>query len=206
MDLSAQLQLPRCPHCGVFRPTLDQLTSHLETRNHNATNPRHWRVYFCRGCGGVVTAAAVATGDPNRAQVIEHYPAVTSIEADLPERAHAFLTQAVEAVRTPAGAVMLAASAVDAMLKAKGYKDGSLYARIGKAAADHLITADMAEWAHEVRLDANDQRHADENAALPIEADARRSVDFARALGLFMFTLPARVRAGRAAAKGEKPA
>ena len=67
----------------------------------------------------------------------------------------------------PAGAVMLAASSVDAMLKEKGYNEGSLYARIGQARDDHLITADMAEWAHEVRLDANDQRHADEAAALP---------------------------------------
>ena len=51
---------------------------------------------------------------------------------------------------------MLAASAVDSMLKEKGYKDGSLYKRIEQAAGDHLITAEMASWAHEVRLDAND--------------------------------------------------
>lgn len=51
---------------------------------------------------------------------------------------------------------MLAASAVDALLKLKGYTAGSLYARIEKAAEDHVITQDMAKWAHEVRLDAND--------------------------------------------------
>ena len=62
---------------------------------------------------------------------------------------------------------MLAASAVDAMLKVKGYKDGSLYQRIKDAAAGHIITADMATWAHQVRLDANDQRHADESASIP---------------------------------------
>ncbi len=91
---------------------------------------------------------------------------------------------------------MLAASAVDAMLKAKGFKDGSLYSRIDKSVAAHLLTAEMGKWAHQVRLEANDQRHADEAASLPTAEDARRSVDFARALASFLFVLPARVSRG----------
>ena len=43
------------------------------------------------------------------------------------------------------------------MLKAKDYTEGSLYSRIDKAVEDRLITKEMAAWAHEVRLDANDQ-------------------------------------------------
>jgi hypothetical protein len=108
-----------------------------------------------------------------------------------------FLTQALDAMHTPSGAVMLAASSVDAMLKAKGYKEGVLNSRIIKAAADNLITAEMAEWAHEVRLDANDQRHADEDAPLPTEADARKSIEFAKALAEFLFVLPDMVTRGR---------
>ena len=61
----------------------------------------------------------------------------------------------------------------------------------------------MEEWAHEVRLDANEQRHADEkgldeqDAPLPNWADADKSIAFAKALGEFMFVLPAKVRRGR---------
>ena len=91
---------------------------------------------------------------------------------------------------------MLAASAVDAMLKHKGYKDGSLYQRIEDAAADHIITEDMATWAHQVRLDANDQRHADESAQFPTTEEAQRSLDFAMALAEILFVLPARVTRG----------
>jgi hypothetical protein len=91
---------------------------------------------------------------------------------------------------------MLTASSVDAMLKSKGYVDGSLYSRIDKAAVDHLITEGMAEWAHQVRLDANDERHADHDAPLPTEADARRSIAFVEALAQFLFILPAMIRAG----------
>lgn len=92
---------------------------------------------------------------------------------------------------------MLAASSVDSMLKAKGYADGTLYARIEKAMKDHVITEDMAAWAHEVRLDANDQRHADEVAALPSMDDAQRVIDFTMALAELLFVLPSRITRGR---------
>ena len=92
---------------------------------------------------------------------------------------------------------MLAASAVDAMLKEKGYRDGNLNGRIKKAAENHLITEEMAIWAHEIRLDANDQRHADESAPLPSEVDASKVIEFASALAQFLFVLPARVQRGR---------
>ena len=92
---------------------------------------------------------------------------------------------------------MLAASSLDSMLKAKGYTDGSLYTRIDKAAADHIITEEMAAWAHEVRLDANDQRHADDSADLPKPNDANKAIEFAQALAEFLFVLPARVARGR---------
>jgi hypothetical protein len=85
------------------------------------------------------------------------------------------------------------------MLKDKGYKEGSLNTRIDKAATDHLITAEMGAWAHDVRLDANDQRHADEAISLPSAADATKAIEFANALAQFLYVLPARVERGRKA-------
>ena len=108
-----------------------------------------------------------------------------------------YLLQAIESVHAPAGAVILAASAVDAMLKEKGYREGKLNSRIEQAKKDHLITEEMSAWAHEIRLDANDQRHADEEAALPTELDARKAIAFAQALAEFLYVLPARVKRGR---------
>lgn len=155
-------------------------------------------VYSCGRCGGLVVAAASQYGQP----VTEIHPSPQRIDDDLPPKAKAFLEQAVLSINAPAGAVMLAASSVDAMLKSSGYTEGSLYSRIEKAVADHLITAEMATWAHDVRLDANDHRHADENTDLPTTADAQRAIDFAKALGMFMFVLPARVTRGISEAKG----
>jgi hypothetical protein len=82
------------------------------------------------------------------------------------------------------------------MVKEKGYTSGSLYARIGEAATKHLITEEMAAWAHEFRLDANDQRHSDISNDLPSQDDANKAIEFAQGLA-FLFVLPARVARGR---------
>jgi hypothetical protein len=125
------------------------------------------------------------------------WPQLETVDAAVPSPARDYLEQAIESLHAPAGAVMLTASAIDAMLKEKGYQEGSLNSRIEKAEEKHLITKEMAAWAHEIRLDANDQRHADENATLPTESDAKKAVDFAQALAQFLFVLPARVERGR---------
>jgi hypothetical protein len=134
---------------------------------------------------------------PHNGDIAELWPAPQSVAEELPPRAKEYLSQAISSVHAPVGSIVAAASAVDAMLKNKGYREGSLYSRIDKAAADHLITAEMAAWAHEIRLEANDQRHADESAELPTAEDAVRVIEFARALGQFVFVLPARVERGR---------
>jgi hypothetical protein len=118
-------------------------------------------------------------------EVTQVFPDYRKVDDELPSDAKAYLEQAISSIHAPAGAVMLAASCVDAMLKEKGHLDGSLNSRIEQAAMDHLIMANMAAWAHEVRLDANDQRHADLNASLPSKEDAERIVDFASALANF---------------------
>lgn len=195
--MPTQLNLDRCPHCNVDTPTL-QFWNQQETQDFSRTIKRLWRFYQCMRCGNMVSAWAPG---PDH-DVSEMFPKSTTVEDALPPRAKEYLSQALNSLSSPSGAIMLAASSVDAMLKAKGLKDGSLYSRIDKAAATHLITQEMAAWAHEVRLDANDQRHDDESQPLPDGAAGRRAVDFVVALGQLMFVLPARVSRGIADAKG----
>ena len=105
-----------------------------------------------------------------------------------------------------------ASRSVDSMLKAKGYgddalikrgyKDPKLFHRIEAALADHLITQEMADWAHEVRLDANEQRHVDETVPDPTKDDAERTIKFAKALAEYLFVLPSMVTRGRAKITG----
>jgi len=189
--LQKNLSLDRCPHCSIARPHLNAVHS-VTTNDHSGALQRKWFFYVCVSCGGVVTAWAYGHSEP----VQEYFPALSQVDEAIPDKPREFLRQAKESMHAPAGAIMLAASAVDAMLKLKRYVDGSLYTRIEKAAADHLITQAMAKWAHQVRIDANDQRHADEASELPNEDDAKRVIAFTTALAEFLFVLPALVSRG----------
>ena len=149
-------------------------------------------------CGGFVMSMTPV----GRTFILSIWPEPASVSDTIPDRAREFLSQALASLHALAGAVILAASSVDSMLKAKGLKSGTLYTRIDEAATNHLITEEMKLWAHEVRLDANDQRHADESAPLPSEADAKKAIEFAQALAQFLFILPALVTRGRATPEG----
>ncbi|WP_445672444.1 DUF4145 domain-containing protein [Pseudomonas inefficax] len=190
------IHLDRCPHCAVAKPNLS-LQYRFPTTDANGGSARRWACYVCKTCGGVTLTVAFNSGKTANPEIIDMWPSSATVDAAIPERARAFLEQAISIVHAPSGAVMLAASSVDAMLKAIGLKEGNLHSRIKKAAEDHLITSEMAAWAHEVRLDANDQRHADEEAALPTTQDAERAIEFVRALAQFLFVLPSRVARGR---------
>ncbi len=89
------------------------------------------------------------------------------------------------------------------MLEAKGIKADSLFKQIKAAADQHIIIPEMVDWAHEIRLAANDERHPDEDDASA--EDAAACVDFALALGEALFVLPARVTRGRKRARHDKP-
>src|SRR6266536_6358331 len=105
-----------------------------ESQAHSSRNERFWAFYECRTCGGIVTAWGMCdAGD-----VIEMYPSAKQVDETIPNDAADYLQQALESIHAPAGAVMLTASAVDAMLKEKGYTEGVLDSRIKKAAQDHL--------------------------------------------------------------------
>lgn len=190
--LSNNLELHRCPHCRIDNPNLFQVHN-LETYNSQGQDRKFWMVYQCKRCGRLVTAASFSGYGR---EVIEYYPKFDSIDENIPSPARDYLVQAADSIHSAAGSVMLSASAIDSMLKVKGYEQGSLYERINKASEDHLITKEMATWAHKVRLDANDQRHADINAGLPSPKDAEHSLEFAKALAQFLFVLPSRIAKG----------
>ena len=197
--LLSNLILDRCPHCNIAHPNLVKIGNQIQTSHFIGGNKRRWQIYKCSTCGGLVLAAA----DEGNAKVIEMYPQPTLVDDAIPAKAATFLSQSINSINAPAGAVMLAASAVDAMLKDKGYKKGDLNSRINQAVIDHLITQDMAKWVHEIRLDANIQRHADDKEPLPTEKDAKKCVEFALSFAQFLFVLPARIQKGLKDATGK---
>jgi len=195
------LGLPKCPHCGVANPALEKKFE-CYYRGVASDKTRDWSIYFCRSCG-LLVAAGGPHGTGGVVDII--IPQSRSLDLAIPERPRRYLQEALDTLHAPSASIMVSASAVDALLKDCGLTKGSLYNRIDQAAKSHLITTGMAEWAHEVRLDANDERHADEHAVAPNSSDAQRCFDFALAVAEYLFVLPAKVARGRAKPSAPNP-
>ena len=122
----------------------------------------------------------------------------SALDTMLQERAKE-LTKESTKNRTDATAEQqLVTDELDAALqeKVKKLKKGSLKSRIDAAAEQHLITEDMKKWAHQVRLEANDSRHPEEDKALATQEEAEQCLEFTMALVEILFVLPYRVTRG----------
>lgn len=201
----------RCPHCGVARPTLEFKHSIYHSSSGQYSS-NHWLCYRCTSCGNPIQFLASVPDDMSgnlpeslvlRAVYSEQTIPAAALEDldDWPDRAATYYRQGLNAVGAPDAAVMVAGSSVDAMLKDKGYEEGSVYARINEAVEDRVLTPDMGEWAHSVRLAANNPRHADLSSPHATFDEAKAALEFVRSLGLFLYVLPAQVRRGKEQAK-----
>lgn len=195
--------IERCPQCGVSNPLLEkvgQAHRHYAKKGYDATE--YW--YFtcrCSKCRNHVLFYGYRK-DESKSEALDKieltitrsFPGLERAADELPPMAAKFYQQAIESKHAPDGALMLAASSIDAMLKDKGYQEGALYGRIKKANSDGLLTAEMAAWAHEIRLSANEPRHADETFSGATPEDAEQVLAFAKSLGEYLYVLPARVK------------
>lgn len=200
----------RCPQCYVANPLLEYQCAFFEEYN-GSEKSKVWVSYKCSSCQDLVAARITAkttlrTSDVRGLlQTSPHYipditiPSLRRVDQDLPERPRRYLEQAIQSLHAPDGAIMLAGSAIDAMLKLKNYTGGSVYARIEKAVEDHVLTEGMSEWAHSVRLESNKPRHADLEEPHATKDVAEQTIKFAQALGEFLFALPAKIERGKAA-------
>ncbi len=61
MKLEQNLNIKRCPYCGVDKPLMAAQWGN-QTTNHSGKNLRWWKVYQCQNCGGLLVATALADG------------------------------------------------------------------------------------------------------------------------------------------------
>jgi hypothetical protein len=192
------LGVKRCPHCLVAAPLLYQVWASpqnaIGTPRADGGKSTPWAAYLCSSCGGGVFAQAYGHSSNLEAEYI--YPKQKAANAEIPDVPRRYLQQAFDTLSSPDASAVMAGAAVDAMLKAMGYNEGSLYTRIDKALQDNLLTKGMAEWAHSVRLESNRPRHADTQEPHVSLEEAKQSVEFAEALGDFLFVLTAKIEKG----------
>lgn len=191
----------RCPHCSVANPVLvHQWSSKGPSQRSDGDRGEYWGAFRCTTCGSICLMRS--RGEPgSKFNIDAVFPPAKAAHEDIPEPARTFLQQAFETLHAPDAAAVMAGSAVDAMLKHHHYVEGTLYSRIDQALEANLLTKGMADWAHSVRLGSNRPRHADAQKPHVSREEAIQSVDFAEALGNFLFVLTARISRGIQAAK-----
>ena len=188
----------RCPRCGVSVPNLVEIEKFIKGPNH-----RVYRVLQCNRCHDCVLVQVETDAKkqlPHTWTIDNIYPEVSGVPSEFPERAKKYFEQALNSLVAPDGCVMLCGSAVDAMLKDKKLLDGSVYNRIDEAVKIGLLTAEMAEWAHAVRLGANRPRHADNEDPHVTPAEAENAIEYVKTLGHILYVLPKMVADGKASA------
>jgi Domain of unknown function (DUF4145) len=192
-------RIARCLHCGTGRP---QVAPKVQPQLHGI---RLWAVYTATCCGGLLFAVGPEGLNAINGPIETIYPDARSAAVEIPDPARRYLQQAFETLHAPDAAAVMAGSAVDAMLKHFDLIEGTVHKRIDQAVSQHILTPEMGKWAQQVRFVSNQPRHADtENPHVPPH-QAQQSVDFAEALGHYLFVLPSRVTRGiEAGAKADE--
>ena len=195
-----------CPHCGIrgvaFKIVFDNQASKVSDRLWNS-------LAICGRCSQGILASfdappgASPMGLLNAGRGYELRettisPTAPSTEAPdrTPERAANYYRQGMENLPNNFDAAgSMFRSALEAGLREK-FPDieGTLFERIERAAGQGGLTADLAEWAHQIRLDGNDAVHGGEQFS---KEDAECLHTFTELVFLYMFTLPGMLEEAR---------
>ena len=206
-----------CPHCGTKKVALA-----IQHEFKCVKHPSQWwdTLAICGQCSrGVLATFATPRNNPpiglingggGLAKLISISPERpdTNAPKHTPPNVSAFFKQGKENEASghwdAAGAMFR--KALDTGLKAKFpemNRSWSLKKRIEAAAADHRLTSELAEWAHQIRDLGNDAAHEEEPF---LEGEARDMAAFTDLVLQYMFTLPGALQAARqkteAAAEG----
>ena len=201
-----------CPHCKTRAVGFELVTS----RRTRARRFHRWdSLAICGYCArGVLahfetaenTSPEKLLGSNNRfkvkLQTIFPSPPSTGAPEYVPENVAEFYRQGMENL---SGAFDAAGSmfrkVLDTGLKAKfPHIKGKLQVRIEKAAEQHQLTPELAEWAHKIRLDGNDAAHEEEPFS---EEDAKTLQTFTELVLIYLFTLPGMMKEAQGDAQEE---
>lgn len=187
--------LSRCPHCNIHNPNITKIKDVLPFTilPYNMNTIR--AIYQCGSCDNLILAKGAAKGS-SQAPIQEILPPPRLPHPSLPEKVRTYLQQAMDTLTSPDASTVMSASAVDAMLKELDYEKGDIKTRLELAVSDGKLTQGMADWANHVRLEANNVRHADVNRPHLSKQDAENCLNFAEALGEFLFALPSKISVG----------
>lgn len=205
-----------CPHCSAQKSSFTVVAGTL----HPTDRTRYAAFGTCSSCHGPAAFdlktdigqnpfqySGNILGPKSPYYLVGAYPAppVIDIPTDLPATVQSAFEQAERAHQA---GIWDAAAGMYRKAMELGLKDHSpgidawkIEKRIDKMHAAGRITADIKDWAHELRLDGNDAMH--ETAADKETVEQMRA--FCRAIFTYLYTLPGQVKAARERRTASEP-
>jgi hypothetical protein len=192
------LPLAKCPHCKIANPNIAQLTEmKIVTDIYN--QHQAWQLYYCASCASGIIAGGKYNIERTAMHVNQIHPSPPDdLSEHIPKVAREYLTEARNGLHNSRSSIMASSTSIDAMLRDvlqdKGADGDTLYKRIKNAVKENILSEEMSNWAHQVRLNGNEQRHLEDKS--PALKDAQDCLDYAMMLAEILFVIPKRVQAG----------
>jgi hypothetical protein len=200
----------KCPHCG----TRDIGFTFVSQLSLAPRRKKEWMVLFsCNRCQGGLVIEYVwkvdygpkdpsqCNGDPSQLgyNVVTYYPnpTPTNLPSHVPDALGHYFTQASEAFHNrhydASGAMSRKVVDVSTqkLLGEDAKKFGTINARINELASRGLLTVELKDWAHQIRLDGNEASHDEKPYT---EDDAKELVGFAELYLTYVYSLPGRLK------------
>jgi hypothetical protein len=202
-----------CPHCSSHRIGFTFVAEYGLAPTKHA----HYTVlYKCNKCKGALVheysqhtnygspSPGGCSSDPtdNGFKLLKSYPGKmpNAIPAYVPAPLDRYYQQALDSLHSAhydaSGAMSRKVVDVSTQQMVKGdtKKYNNIRDRIDALAEKHLLTPDLKDWAHQIRLDGNDASHDED----PFTADeAQGLLSFTELYLTYVYTLPGRLKARR---------
>lgn len=220
-----------CPHCGAEKIGFHVAFDSAATLPHgqSLTYKKYRSLLLCWGCEEGVVAVFDATAGrdqnfPNAApqqapkdprqvgwHLVKTYPVPqpSKCPTHTPDRLKGLFLQAANALKRgdPDASGAMSRKVVDVSTQlllgdqAQDYK--TIFARIEAVAKKGMLTDDLKDWAHQVRLGGADAAHDLDPFT---KEEAEELLDFAELYLTYVYTLPSRLKERRERAEKEKAA
>ena len=203
MDLmSEKIFAEDCPYCHT-REVAFTIKFIAEARRNPYTGTESQDTFaLCGKCGRAVVMTLTTQVDRLDSPRINISPSPPEPPDHLPDNIRSFFQQGMDNLSgnfDAAGAMFR--KTLDVALKDK-FSDikGTFNQRIDEAAKQQGLTPDLADWAHQIRLDGNEASHGEEPFS---QEDAQRLSSFTELVLRYLYTLPGMLE--RAKARRESP-
>jgi len=189
-----------CPHCSVY--STFQVTAEYGNQ--------YWggfaKILRCDHCRQLVYVILGTRDTPSgkiaSKEILDYYPKrMPKLEDSIPKNVASDYVEAVKCFDVGANraSASMCRRALQSSVLERGAKKGKLFDQINELFEKQIITKDIKDWAHEIRLTANIGAHPDEDGLKDVTpTEAKELLNFMEQYLNYVYIMPDKVAKKRA--------